>query len=124
MEDRSVLLTVELSKGGAVRDATVIRGPEALRTPAIRAAKARKYKHRIVHSFPDPHEMMVEVTFSQDGDNRAPEVRQALPGGVSGCIYAGQAILIMPTPWSGVLPSSLDFLLRARPTMPVLARPL
>jgi Gram-negative bacterial TonB protein C-terminal len=89
LENRSVLLSVKLSKGGAVRDATVIRGPEALRTPAIRAAKARKYKHRIVYSFPDPHEMMVQVTFPQSS-NGPPDVRQALPAGEPGCVSAGK----------------------------------
>jgi Gram-negative bacterial TonB protein C-terminal len=89
LENRSVLLSVRLSKRGAVRDATVIRGPEALRTPAIRAAKARKYKHRIIYRFPDPHEMMVQVTFPQKG-NGPLDVRQALPAGEPGCVSAGK----------------------------------
>ena len=97
LEDRSVLLTVKLSQRGAVRDATVIRGPEGLRAPAIKAAKARKYKHRITYSFPDPHEMMIEVTFPQDG-NGAPEIRQALPAGVSSCIPGGPVKVPTP-PW-------------------------
>jgi len=87
LEDRSVLLTLKLSKGGAVRDATVLRGPEALRGPAIKAARARKYKHRVVYSFPDPREMMVEVDFPKDGSG-TPDIRQALPAGVSSCVYA------------------------------------
>jgi outer membrane biosynthesis protein TonB len=110
LEDRSVLLTVKLSKGGAVRDATVIRGPEALRAPAIRAAKAQKYEHRIVYSFPDPHEMVVEVTFSQDRD-RAPKVRQALPAGVSSCLSA-TTVRISPEVMQTLL------LKRVRPAFP------
>ena len=94
LEDHSVLLTVKLKRGGSVRDATVIRGPESLRSPAIRAAKARKYKHRVVYSFPDAHEMIVEVTFPRNGNGK-PEVRQAAPGGVSSCVYP-QAVRISP----------------------------
>ena len=71
LEDRSVLLTLKLSKGGAVRDATVLRGPETLRGPAIKAARARRYKHRVVYSFPDPCEMMVEVDFPEGWERNA-----------------------------------------------------
>ena len=88
LEDRSVLLTLKLSKAAAVRDATVLRGPEALRGPAIKVARARKYKHRVVYSFPDPREMMVQVEFPKDGKG-APEIRQALPGGVPSSVYGG-----------------------------------
>lgn len=77
-------MTLKLTKGGAVREASVLSGPETLRAPAIKAAKARKYKHRI--TWPDPREM-VEVKFPQDG-NGAPEIRQAMPAGVSSCVYA------------------------------------
>ncbi|MGB8115914.1 MAG: energy transducer TonB [Candidatus Sulfotelmatobacter sp.] len=84
LEDRIVVLTLKLSKGGAVRDVSVLEGPEALRARAIKAAKARKYKDR--DTWPDPREMMVEVTFPQDG-NGAPAIRQAMPAGVSSCVY-------------------------------------
>jgi hypothetical protein len=66
LEDRSVLLTLELNKSGSVREAKVLRGEQALVPAAIRAARGRKYKDRIVYIFPDPHEMMVQVTFPQD----------------------------------------------------------
>lgn len=114
LEDRSVLLTVKVKQGGSVRDATVIRGPESLRAPAIRAAKARKYKHRVVYSFPDAHETMVEVTFPRDGNGK-PEVRQALPGGVSSCVYP-QAVRISPQ----VMQSRL--IQRVEPTFPTEAQ--
>jgi hypothetical protein len=117
-ENRTVLLTLKLSKSGAVRDAKVIRGPTTLRAAAIKAAKAHKYKHRI--TWPDPREMMVEVKFPQDG-NGAPEIRQALPAGVSSCLPAGQPTGYTLHPWSGVLPPSLNLLLRVQPIMPVLA---
>jgi hypothetical protein len=50
-----------------------------------------------------------------------PSWRQALPAGVSSGVYAGQPIIFAPIPWPGVLPPSLDLLLRAQPIMPVLA---
>jgi TonB-like protein len=84
-----------LSKTGAVRDANVISGPKALRAPAIKVAKARKYKHRVVYSFPDPHEMTVEVNFPQDSSG-TPEIRQALPAGVSSCIPFPTVVRISP----------------------------
>lgn len=116
LENRTVLLTLKLSKtGSAVRDAKVIRGPEALRAPAIKAAKARKYKHRIVYSFPDPHEMRVEVKVSRDGDG-APEIRQALPAGVSTCLPPGQLRIVGP-----IGPTWLNLLLTVQSIMPVLA---
>jgi len=93
VEDRIVLLTLKLTKGGTVRDASVLKGTEALRAPAIKAAKARKYKHRI--TWPDPREMMVEVKFPQDG-NGAPEIRQAMPAGVSSCVPAPTTVRISP----------------------------
>jgi Gram-negative bacterial TonB protein C-terminal len=93
LEDRTVLLTLKLTKGGAVRDASVLRGPETLRAPAIKAAKARKYKQR--NTWPDPREMTVEVKFPQDG-NGAPEIRQALPAGVSSCVPSPTVVRISP----------------------------
>lgn len=117
LEDHMVLLTLKLSERGAVRDVEVLKGRETLRAAAIKAARARKYKHRI--TWPDPRWMMVEVTFPPHG-NGAPEIRQALPGGVLGCV-AGQPISVAPIPWSGALPPSLDLLLRAQPIMPLLA---
>jgi len=118
LEDHIVLLALKLTEKGAVRDVEVLKGPEGLRAAAIKAAKARKYKHRI--TWPDPHWMMVEVNFPQNG-NGAPEVRQALPAGASSCIFAGQPMGYMPPPWSGDLPPWLNILLRVQPIMPVLA---
>jgi len=118
LDDHMVLLILKLSEGGAVRDVEVLKGPEPLRGAAIKAARARKYKHRI--TWPDPRWMMVEVKFPAHR-NGAPEIRQALPGGISSCVYAGQPISFTPIPWSGVLPPSLDLLLRSQPILPVLA---
>ena len=95
LENRTVLVTLKLTKTGVVRDANVIQGLEALREPAVRAAKARRYRDRIVYSFPDPHEITVEVKFPQDGKGM-PEVRQALPAGVSSCIPFPTVVRISP----------------------------
>jgi Gram-negative bacterial TonB protein C-terminal len=109
LEDRTVLLTLKLTKGGAVRDASVLQGPETLRAPAIKAASARKYKDRI--TWPDPREMMVEVKFPRDG-NGAPEIRQAMPAGVSSCVPAPTTVRIS----SEVMQSRL--LERVKPAFP------
>jgi hypothetical protein len=118
LEDHMVLLKLKLSERGAVRDVEVLMGPETLRAAAIKAARVRKYKHR--ETWPDPHWMMIEVKFPPHG-NGAPEIRQALPAGVSSCVYAGEPIIFTPIPWPGVLPPSLDLLLQVQPIMPVLA---
>jgi hypothetical protein len=115
LENRSVLLNVRLNKRGGVRDATVIRGAQALRAPAIKAAKSRKYKHRVVYSFPDPHEMMVQVTFPKDRKG-PPDVRQALPGGASSCVPLGQLQIA-----GSIVPTWLNLVLKVQPIMPVLA---
>jgi hypothetical protein len=92
LENHIVVLTLKLSKSGTVRHVEVLKGPDTLRAAAIKAAKARKYEHRI--TWPDPHWMMVEVKFPLDGSG-APEIRQALPAGVSSCVYP-TAVRISP----------------------------
>ena len=114
-ENRTVVLTLKLSKSGEVRDAKVLQGPTTLRAKAIRAAKARKYNQRI--AWPDSREMIVEVKFPQKRTG-APEIRQALPGGVSSCLPAGPPMGYTLPPWPAVLPPSL---LNVQPVMPVLA---
>jgi len=109
LEDRLVLLRLELNKKGAVRDVKVLKGPEALRAAAINAAKARKYTHR--DTWPDPGLMMVEVEFPEDG-NGAPQIRQAMPAGVSSCIPAPTAVRVSST----VMQSHL--VRRVEPTFP------
>jgi hypothetical protein len=117
LEARSVVLILELHKSGSVREAKVLRGTEGLVPRAIKAAKARKYKHRIVYNFHDPPVMMVQVTFPRDRSGK-PDVRQALPGGVPSCV-CGQAVTFTVT-WLDALPPFLALLLRAQPVMPVL----
>ena len=87
-QDRTVLLTLVLRKSGTVREANVLKGPTELIGPAIQAAKHRKYKDAI-NAWPFSNEIMVEVTFRKDMDV-APEIRQALPGGVPGCVYVSR----------------------------------
>lgn len=85
-DDRIVELTLVLRKPGAVRDAKVLRGPMVLREAAIRAAKQRNYKDAL-HGWPFSNEILVEVTFPKD-TNGTPDIRQAMPAGVPGCVYA------------------------------------
>jgi hypothetical protein len=85
-DDHIVDLTLVLRKSGAVRNAKVLKGPTVLREPAIRAAKRRNYKDAL-HSWPFSNEIMVEVTFPNDA-NGTPDIRQAMPAGVPGCVYA------------------------------------
>jgi hypothetical protein len=85
-DDRIVDLTLVLRKSGAVRDAKVLKGPTALREPAMQAAKHRNYKDAI-HTWPFSNEIMVEVIFPKD-TNGAPDIKQMMPAGVPGCVYA------------------------------------
>jgi TonB family protein len=87
-DDRIVDLTLLLRKSGSVREAKVLKGPTALREPAIRAATRRNYKDAL-RSWPFSNEIMVEVTFPKDTSG-APEIRQAMPAGVPGCVYASR----------------------------------
>jgi hypothetical protein len=109
-QDRTVLLTLVLRKSGAVREAKVLQGPTDLRELAVHAAKHRKYKDAI-NSWPFSNEIMVEVTFPKDIDG-APKIRQAMPGGVPGCIYASGRVRVSP----GVMQSRL--LERIEPSYP------
>jgi hypothetical protein len=92
-----------------VRQAKVLKGPSELIGPAIKAAKHRKYKDAI-NAWPFSNEIMVEVTFLEDMDV-APEIRQALPAGVPGCIYVSR-VRVSP----GVMESRL--LERVEPSYP------
>jgi hypothetical protein len=112
VEDRTVLLTLVLSRSGAVRDARVLRGPIMLRAAAIKAVRERNYKHRILASSLSANEMMVEVKFPQN--KSAPEIRQAQPAGVSGCVPIPTAVRIVLLP-------ELNSLFNVQPIIPVLA---
>jgi hypothetical protein len=85
-QDRIVFVNLSLRKSGVVQEAKALSGPAALREPAIHAAKHRKYKDAL-HSWPFSNQIMVAVTFPKDMIG-APEIRQAMPAGVPGCVYA------------------------------------
>jgi Gram-negative bacterial TonB protein C-terminal len=85
-EDRIVLLQLTLSHRGSVRDVKVVQGPADITDAAIKAAKRRNYKHHDTWGEPDAQTIDVAVTYPH-GENAKPEIRQARPAGVPGCIY-------------------------------------
>ncbi len=93
-QDNTVLLSLVLRKSGTVREVKVLKGATDLRELAIHAATRRKYKDAI-NGWPFSNEIMVEVTFPKDMDG-APEIRQALSGGVPSCIYAAARVRVSP----------------------------
>jgi hypothetical protein len=119
LEDRTVLLTLIVGQSGRVRDVKVLSGPITLTAAAIEAAKARRYNAQIRYGRPNSREMTVAVKFPLD-NNGAPTIQEVIIGGVPGCV-SGEPMGYTPPPWSGVLPQSLNTLLRVQPIMPVLA---
>jgi Gram-negative bacterial TonB protein C-terminal len=85
-EDRTVLLQLTLSHRGFVREVKVVQGPADLTDAAIKAAKKRNFKHHDTWGEPDSQTIDVAVTYPH-GENAKPEIRQAMVGGVPGCIY-------------------------------------
>jgi hypothetical protein len=111
VENRTVVLTLVLSSSGAVRDANLLRGPGALRAAAMKAVRKQNYKHSfLAGSFSANEVITVEVKFPQD--QGAPEIRQILFAGVSGCVTS--------PPAARVWPPVLTRLLNVQPTIPVL----
>jgi TonB family protein len=92
LEDHTVLLMLTLSKRGAVRDATVIKGATTLREAAIEAASKHNYKHQM-NVWPFQGQITVEIIFPQD-NRSSPEIRLVLPAGVPSCIPAPTRIRI------------------------------
>jgi TonB family protein len=84
-----------INKSGSVRDATLVSGPLALRDVAIKAAKHRKYKSKSIDGSAPPRQMMVAVTFAPDKDT-APEIQEARPAGVPGCVYVSAVRISAP----------------------------
>ena len=115
LEDHTVLLTLTLSKRGAVRDATVIKGPTTLREAAIEAARKHNYKHQM-NVWPFLGQIDVEVIFPQD-NHSSPEIRQVLPAGIPSCIYV-TSVRITPD----VMQSRL--LKRVEPVFPTELQPV
>lgn len=95
-EDHTVLLMLTLNKRGAVRDATLIKGPATLHEAAIKAAAKHNYKHQMnVWPFQGQGQITVEVIFPQD-NRSSPEIRLAMPAGIPSCVPAPAAIRIAP----------------------------
>ena len=115
LETHTVLLTLTLSKRGAVRDATVIKGPTTLREAAIEAARKHNYKHQM-NVWPFLEQIDVEVIFPQD-NRSSPEIRQVLPAGIPSCVHVA-AIRITPE----VMQSRL--LKRVEPVFPTGVQPV
>jgi len=92
-EERSVLLSLSLSKSGVVREAKVLAGPTELRSAAIEAAKRRKYKSGGVNGPDATRQMMVAVIFPPGKDGPT-EIREAMAAGVSSCIPTPMAVRI------------------------------
>lgn len=84
-----VFLKLVLNKSGSVRSAKFFSGTTTLKAAAIKATKRRKFKPTI---YTPTNQMMVTVKFPAD-KNGAPEIREALPGGDSGCIFGTVSIL-------------------------------
>ncbi len=110
VENRTIVLTLLLSRSGAVRDARVLQGPVALRAAAIKAVREQNNKHRILPDSPGTNRVMVEIKFPQD--QGAPEIRQVRSAGVSSCVTAPTAVR--------ALPPTLTRLLNVQPMIPVL----
>lgn len=99
---RTFLLDLQLKKSGAVRGVQVLPGVGPLRVRAIRAAARRKYRTRPGYT---PDVIAVEVKFPKT-QNLAPEIREAMVGGVLACIYAGAPIQSPLTTWVNELLSN------------------
>ena len=92
--DRTVFLELTLNKKGAVRDATLTKGPTALREAAIKAVRKHNYKQQM-NVWPFSRQIIVEVKFDR-GSVASPEIRQVMPGGgVPGCFHP-TAIRVAP----------------------------
>ena len=108
-DSRTFLIDLHLDKSGSVRAAQVWIGDGALRSRAIKAASRRKYQPRPGFS---PDLVSVVVKFPQ-GRNPEPNIREAMPAGVSSSVTGG-AILWPMIPW-------VNKLLSSQPTLPLLA---
>jgi hypothetical protein len=73
-------LELTLNKKGAVRDATLTKGPTALREAAIKAVRKHNYKQQM-NVWPFSRQIIVEVKFDQ-GSVASPEIRQVMRAAV------------------------------------------
>jgi hypothetical protein len=118
-ENRIVFLDVTLKKSGAVRDAKVIGLSNEWSAAALRAIKEKNFKHHIVIDPNYPYSITAAVTFPLDNYGK-PDIRQALPAGVSSCVPGG-TVRVVPFERYSFLSSTLP-LLPALPAVQVPAR--
>ena len=97
-DDRTVLLSVVVTKSGVLREVEALSGPTALRTAAIEAARRRKYRGKAIdNSVTTPvgkaaRRAMLAVTFPQE-EGALPKIQQAMPAGVSSCVTLAAVLL-------------------------------
>lgn len=116
-DTRTFLLDLQLSKSGAFRGVQVLMGAWPLRTRAIRAATRRRYHARIGYN---PNVAAVQVKFPE-GRNAVPEIREAMVGGVSSCVYGGTPIQWPLIPWVNQMLSSMPVVPIVEPAISVQA---
>jgi len=108
-DSRTFLIDLHLDKSGSVRAVQVWMGNGPLRSRAIKAASKRKYHPRPGFN---PDLIAVVVKFPQ-GRKLEPNIREAMPAGVSSCVTGG-AILWPMIPW-------VNKVLSSEPILPLLA---
>jgi len=111
-EDRTVVVELALRKSGAVRNATVVKGPTIFREAAIKAVKKHNYKNQM-DVWPFQRQITVEVKFPRD-TGASPEIRQVLPAGVSSCLPAPQRVRVSQAFMENRLLSRLNRPIRLR----------
>jgi hypothetical protein len=116
-EDRTVVLQLEMTERGSVRDVEVFEDPGTLRAAALSAAvkfaSTEKYLDRRTWPF-----ITVVVRFPQNGHG-TPRVGQGVVGGVPGCVSGGSMGGYVPWPVAPTEPPS--WLFNTPPVIPVLA---
>lgn len=110
-EDGTVVLQLEMTHRGSVRDVEVLGNhPGKLRAAAISAAvkfaNGREYYDRISQPL-----ITVVVIFPQNGHG-APQVGQGVASGVPACVHTTGGVTSLPPSW----------LFNTRPVIPVLQR--
>jgi hypothetical protein len=95
VEDQTVLLSVVITNHGFVRDATVVSGPATLQQLALKLVNRKKYRGKPIEQWgtapagPSARQLMLAVTFAKQ-KGMPPKIAQAMPAGVSGCVYVSR----------------------------------
>jgi hypothetical protein len=94
-EDQTVLLSVVITNHGFVRDARVVSGPATLQQSALRLVNRKRYKGKAIEQWgtapagSSARQVLLAVTFAKQ-KGVPPKIEQAVPAGVSGCVYASR----------------------------------